>query len=234
MNSLPTPEDRPMLFLRRKQKLDFNIATLKKNDIVILTLDERWNKLFKVIPITAGIERQQDLLNKLLGKEASLYQEQKSIEPEKIKYMNRIMTLTEEAFDKNNEEAKKSLAQSKERIEALNKRAQDIQNELYMMKDRIREANFKLLDATVRHVYSVMSDSRERQKKLDRELEQVKQRLKDLQMERQGMSTDWTEVYSFFHTLLGSDELTKLDQMFLKPEEKKDEANNPATDEKSG
>ncbi|MBP7175036.1 MAG: hypothetical protein KBA53_02310 [Thermoclostridium sp.] len=223
-----------MQFLRRKQKLDFNIATLKKNDIVILTLDERWNKLFKVIPITAEIQRQQAFLNKLLGKEAALYQEQKSIEPEKVKCMNRIMTLTEEAFDKNNEEAKKSLAQSKERIEALNKRAQDILNELYQMKDEIREANFKLLEATVRHVYSVMARSRERQKKLDRELELAKKRLKDLQTERQGMSTDWTEVYSFFHTLLGSDELTKLDQLFLKPEEKKDEAGNPTTDEKNG
>jgi chromosome segregation ATPase len=223
-----------MLFARRKQKLDFNIATLKKNDIVILTLDERWNKLFKIIPISAEVKRQQDFLNKLLGKEAGLYQEQKSIEPEKIKCMNRIMTLTGEAFEKNNEEAKKSLAQSKEKIEALNKRAQDIETEIYQMKDKIREANFKLLEATVRYVYDVMTVSRERQKKLDRELEQAKKRLKDLQTERQNLSTDWTEVYSFFHTLLGSDELTKLDQLFLKPEEKKDEAGNPPSDEKNG
>lgn len=220
-----------MLFARRKQKLDFNIATLKKNDIVILTLDERWNKLFKIIPISAEVKRQQDFLNRLLGQEAGLYQEQKNIEPEKVKYMNRIMTLTGEAFEKNNEEAKKSLAESKEKIEALNKRAQELENEIFQMKDQIREANFKLLDVTVRHVYDVMADSREKQRKLDREMDQVKKRLRDLQAQRQSLSTDWTEVYSFFHALLGSDELTKLDQLFLKPEEKKDEAGNPATDE---
>ncbi len=213
-----------MLFMGRKKKLDFNIATLKRNDIVILTLDERWNKLFKLIPISAEVKRQQDALNKLLGKEAALYQEQKNIEPEKIKYMNRIMTLTGEAFEKNNEEAKKALAESKEKIETLNQRSQEIENEIYQMKDRIRDANFKLLEETVHYVYGVIANSREKQKRLDREMEKAKKRLKELQAERQKLSTDWTDIYSFFHTLLGSDELTKLDQLFLKPEENKDEA----------
>jgi len=220
-----------MQFPWRKQKLDFNIATLKKNDIVILTLDERWNRLFKIIPINGEVKRQQDFLNRLLAKEAGLYHEQKNIEPEKIKYMNRIMMLTKEAFENNNEEAKKALVESKEKIEALNKRAEELENEIFRMKDEIREANFKLLDATVRYVYDVITASRERQKRLDRELEKAKKRLKDLQAERQNLSADWTEIYSFFHTLLGSDELTKLDQLFLKPEEKKDEAGNPVSDE---
>jgi len=220
-----------MLFPWRKQKLDFNIATLKKNDIVILTLDERWNTLFKIIPINSEVKKHQDYLNRLLAKEAGLYQEQKNIEPEKIKHMNRIMMLTTDAFDNNSEEAKKSLVESKEKIEALNKRAQELENEIFQMKDKIRDANFKLLDVTVRYVYDVMTTSREKQKKLDRELEKTKKRLKKLQTERQNLSTDWTEIYSFFHTLLGSDELTKLDQLFLKPEEKKDEAGNPVSDE---
>lgn len=212
-----------MLFIGRKRKLDFSVATLKRNDIIILTLDERWNKIFKLIPISAEVKRQQDALNRLLGKEAALYQEQKNIEPEKIKHMNRIMALTGEAFDNNNEEAKNALAESKERIEALNQRAQDIENEHYQMKDRIREANFSLLEETVHYVYNVISHSRKKQLKLDREMEKAKKRLKELQAERQKLSTDWTEVYSFFHTLLGSDELTKLDQLFLKPEENQDE-----------
>lgn len=212
------------MFMGRRKKLDFNIATLKKNDIVILTLDERWNRIFKTIPISVAVKRQQDALNRLLGKKAALYQEQKNIEPEKIKHMNRIMALTVEAFDKDNEDAKKALAESKEKIEALNRRAQEIENELYQMKDMIRDANFRLLEETVHYVYDIMDRSRDRQKKLDRELEQVKIRLKALQAERQKISTDWTEIYAFFHNLLGSEELTKLDQLFLKPEENKDEA----------
>lgn len=212
--------------MQRKQEIQFNTATLKKNDIVILTLDERWNKLFKIIPINREVKKQQDYLNRLLGQEASLYQEQKSIEPEKIKHMNEIMKLTGEAFDKKNEEAKQRQTELKEKIEALNLRAQEIDNELYIMKDKIQEANFRLLEETVRLVYSVIRDIRRKQKKLDREMEQVKKRLKDLQNERQNITVDWTEVYSFFHTLLGSDELTKLDELFLKPEEAKDEAGN--------
>lgn len=217
--------------LQRKQKLQFNISTLKKNDIVILTLDERWNKLFKIVPISREVKKRQDDLNKLLGLEASLYQEQRSIEPEKIKHMNRIMMLTQEAFDKNNEEAKQGLTTAKENIEALNLRAQKLENEIYLMKDRIREANFKLLEETVRYVYRVMSKAREKKQKLEKEILQAKNRLKDLQAERQSLSTDWTDVYSFFHTLLGSDELTKLDQIFLEPEEMKHETGDTQSNE---
>ncbi|NLN63848.1 MAG: hypothetical protein GX144_00270 [Clostridiaceae bacterium] len=212
-----------MDFMHRKHKLHFDIATLKKNDIVILTLDERWNKLFKLIPISTRVKKQQDILNKLLGQEASLYQEQKNIEPEKIKHLNRIMSLTEEAFDKGNEEAKISLSRSKDRVEELNQRVKEIENEIFLMKDKIRHANFRLLEETVRYVYRVIAISKEKEKKIDRELEQVKKKLKELQAQRQRLSIDWTEIYSFFHALLGSDELTKLDQIFLRPEENKDE-----------
>lgn len=207
-----------MRFMQPKQKLHFNIGTLKKNDIVILTLDERWNKLFKIIPISNPIKKRQDRLNKLLGKEASLFQEQKRIEPEKKKHMNRIILLSQEAFEKNNDEAKKSLSESKQRIEQLNKRSTELENELFIIGNRIREANFQLLEETVRYVYKVIAKSREKERKIEREVERLKKRLRDLQAERQSMSAGWVDVYAFFHDLLGSDELTKLDNLFMKRE----------------
>jgi len=203
-----------------KKKIKFDIATLKRNDISILTLDERWNRLFKIIPINREIEKYQDNLNKLIGQEAALFQEQQNIEPEKKKHMNNIIALTQEAFDKNNEQAKRSLTESKQRIEQLNKRAVELEDELLAMKNKIRESNFKLLEETVRYVYNVMAKSKEREAKLEAELDLLKKRLKELQIQRQNLTTDWTEVYAFFHDLMGSDELTKLDKQFFKQEVK--------------
>jgi len=203
-----------------KKKIKFDIATLKRNDISILTLDERWNRLFKIIPINREIKKYQDNLNKLIGQEAALFQEQQNIEPEKKKHMNNIIALTQEAFDKNNEQAKRSLTESKQRIEQLNKRAVELEDELLAMKNKIRESNFKLLEETVRYVYNVMAKSKEREAKLEAELDLLKKRLKELQIQRQNLTTDWTEVYAFFHDLMGSDELTKLDKQFFKQEVK--------------
>lgn len=203
-----------------KKKIKFNIATLKKNDINILTLDERWNKLFKIIPINREIKKCQDSLNKLIGQEAALFQEQQNIEPEKKKHLNNIIALTQEAFDKDNEQAKHSLVESKQCVEHLNKRAVELEDELLAMKNKIRESNFKLLEETVRYVYNVMAKSKEREAKLEAELDLLKKRLKELQIQRQNLTTDWTEVYAFFHDLMGSDELTKLDKQFFKQEVK--------------
>ena len=107
-----------------------------------------------------------------------------------------------------------------------------MENELFQMKDKIREANFNLLEETVRYVYSFMVKAKEKEAKIQKELEQVKKRLKDLQEQRQNLATDWTDVYTFFHTLLGSEELTKLDLLFLKPEVEANEAGDPQSDEK--
>ncbi len=213
-----------MRLLQRKKKLQFDIATLKKNDIVILTLDERWNRIFKIIPVSPGIKKLQDSLNGLLGKEASLFQEQQNVEPEKRKHMDRILMLTQKAFEENDEKAKQMLAESGEKIEWLNRRAKELENELYNMKDKIREANFRLLEETVRYVYGAMAKSREKEKQLDRELEIAKRRLKELQNKRSNLAADWTEVYAFFHDLLGPDELTRLDRIFLKSEVRENEA----------
>jgi hypothetical protein len=209
-----------------KKKLKFDIATLKKNDITILTLDERWNRLFKIIPITGKIKKYQDNLNKLIGKEAALFQEQQSIEPEKKKHMKNIIALTQEAFEKNNEQAKRSLTASKLRIEQLNKRAEELEDELLQMGSKISESNFKLLEETVKYVYNVMSKSRARKAKLESELKLLRKRLKELQIQRQNLTTDWTEVYAFFHDLLGSEELTRLDMQFLNEEVETDETGN--------
>lgn len=210
-----------------KKKLKFDIATLKKNDISILTLDERWNRIFKIIPISKGIIKCQDNLNRLIAQEAALFQEQQNIEPEKKKHMNNIMALTQEAFEKNNDQAKRSISDSKLRIEQLNKRAGEIDDELLEMKNKIRESNFKLLEETVRYVYSVITRSRKKEAKIEEKLAVLKKKLKKLQEQRQNLLTDWTEVYAFFHDLLGSDELTRLDVQFLNQEVETDEAGNP-------
>ena len=222
-----------MTIMILKKKLKFDISTLKKNDISILTLDERWNKIFKIIPISREVQKCQDNLNRLIGQEATLFQEQQNIDPNKKKHMNNIIALTEEAFKKNNEEAKRSLIQSKQHIEQLNKRAVELEDELFDMKNKIRDSNFKLLDETVRQVYNVMAKSKKEERKLETELNNVKKRLKELQEQRQNLTTDWTEVYAFFHDLLGSDELTKLDMKFLKQEEETDEAGNADSNEKA-
>lgn len=210
-----------------KKKLKFDIATLKKNDISILTLDERWNRIFKIIPISKGIIKCQDNLNRLIAQEAALFQEQQNIEPEKKKHMNNIMALTQEAFEKNNDQAKRSISDSKLRIEQLNKRAGEIDDELLEMKNKIRESNFKLLEETVRYVYSVITRSRKKEAKIEEKLAVLKKKLKKIQEQRQNLLTDWTEVYAFFHDLLGSDELTRLDVQFLNQEVETDEAGNP-------
>ena len=68
---------------------------------------------------------------------------------------------------------------------------------------------------TVLVVYYKIRWNQKRVEELDRLIEETKTKLKEYIDERETMSQDDTDVYSYFHDLLGGEELEKLDRMFF-------------------
>ena len=69
-------------------------------------------------------------MNELIKQEAMLQNEQDNLEPQKRKAMAAIMNLTKEAFEEDNDEAKYKLKENKKEIERINKRINDVMEEL--------------------------------------------------------------------------------------------------------
>lgn len=196
-----------------KNKLDKRV--LRKNDISLLILDERWNSLFKNTERTPEILASEEKLKELLKMQSRLLTESKEISVHKKDLMSRIIQLTQEVFDKNNEDAKKEMSSCEKEIKQINERLGVIEEEIENIPDRIKEANLELLEVTINIVYYKIRFNQKRIKELDALIEDAKSRLKGYIEEKETLAENDTDIYSYFHDLLGGEELEKLDKEFF-------------------
>jgi hypothetical protein len=83
------------------------------------------------------------------------------------------------------------------------------------MPDRIKETNVELLEHTVNVVYFKIRAGHKRVKELEKLIEETRVKLKEYIDEKESLSQDDSSIYSYFHDLLGGEELEKLDRQFF-------------------
>lgn len=204
-------------------------ATLRQHDITRLTIDERWTKLFVSIPMSPELGKAQNDMNELIKKEAMLKNEQDNLEPSKKKTMNLIMGLTKDAFENNNVDAKSRLKDCKKEIERINDRMNRILEDIEKTDDELREANIKLLNDTVKHIFTTLRNNKDRAQAIKEELAAIEKRGADLKSELESINLDWTSFAVNFTDLIGTDLVKKLESEYGL-EELKNETDNSGTD----
>ena len=204
------------LFRRRKperEKMDRKV--LRRNDISLLILDERWNKLFVTSEKTPQIAECEEKVKELLKEQSRLLTESKEIATAKKQCMDRIIKLTTAVFDEENNEAKKEMQQCEKEIKRINERTVKIDEDLDGIPDRIKDANLELLESTVNLVYFKIRSDQKRVEELVVLIEETREKLKAYIDEKETLSQDHTDTYSYFHDLLGGEELERLDEEFF-------------------
>lgn len=205
-------------------------SVLRQNNITRLTIDERWTKLFSGLPMSPAIERMQNEMNELIKQEAMLRHEQESLEPNKRRIMKKIISLTRDAFEENDDEAKSELKKCRKEIERINDRMDIILEDIERTNDELREANIRLLNETVHHVFPTLRNNKERAEAITKELERIRQRENELKEELESINLDWTSFAVNFTELIGSDHVKRLEGQFELEGLKKDEADNSGAD----
>ncbi len=203
------------IFNKKNKAHGFDLKVLFKNDISLLTLDERWNGLFKNMEKTNDIIECENRIKELLKEQSRLITESKDISIKKKECMDSIIRLTTEVFDKNNKEAHTKMQECEKSIVAINKKMEENQERLLDIPKEIREENLKLLEYTVNQVYFSIKENQVRVTELDKEIAEAKERLKKMIEERELLAEDYSDTYSYFHDLLGKDELQKLDEIYF-------------------
>ncbi|WHH58093.1 hypothetical protein [Petroclostridium sp. X23] len=199
----------------KKKTINFDKKVLRKNDISLLIVDERWNALFKIQEKSKNIVECETILRELLKEQSRLMSESKDIAQSKKRCMARIMELTEEAYDKHNPLALQEMQDCQKEINRVNERITVIEHGLDTIPDRIKEANLQLLEETVKEIYIKIGTGQKKVLELETEIEQMKNRLKQAVAEKEELSELVTNAYSYFHDLLGGEELERLDKKFL-------------------
>ena len=196
---------------KKKKKTLFDKMVLRKNDIKLLIVDERWNALFEKYPKTSEIIEIEENLKELLKEQSRLAGEQKNIVAEKRKCMKTIIKLTENAYDENNEAALEAMGQCQSQITDINVRLKEIENELEQLPEKITNANLALLEEAAYQIYFKMKGSHERVKQLEQEINLLKAKLRENITEKQALSEQVDDAYTYLHDLVGKEALEALD-----------------------
>jgi len=178
-------------------------------------LDERWHGIFKNIEKTREIIEKEEVLKELLKEEARLAFEKKEILARKKSCLDKIIKLTPEVFDNNNEQSKAEMEKCEKEINQINERVKSIEEEIENMPERIREANLELLKCTMNSVYFKMRENQLRVKELEELIEKTRKQLAGYIDEKEGLMEYDNEIYAYFHDLLGGEELQKLDNQYF-------------------
>lgn len=205
------------LYRRKSRQRDrkFDKKLLKKNNIHLLILDERWNGLFKDTDKTVEIIQCEKKLKELLKYEAQLTSELKELAHRKKVCMDTIIRLTSDVFDKNDAQAKEKMQSCEKEIKYINKRTKKIEEELEITPDKVKDANLELLEHAVNTIYFKMRSNQKRYKQLEKLIEVTSKKLQEYTEEMEALYQDDTDVYTYFHDLLGGEELEKLDREYF-------------------
>lgn len=201
-------------FWKKKNEEDKNIdiIKLKKSKTPILILDKNWHYMF---PPGRKTQRMLDLekeLNKLLKEQGNLTNQQKDYKKLKKEYMNKIVTLMEEAYDNENDKAKEDMIKSQKSIEEINQKVEDMEQRLYDIPNQIKQVNNQLLSESVQMCYDELKSNRRRLNQLNLEISDLRQKLKD-RIEEKTLKEEMVErTYTFLHNLVGADIVNKLDK----------------------
>lgn len=199
----------------KSKRASFDSKVLRKNDISLLILDERWNKLFENTQKTPQIAAAEEKLKNHIKDEARLTAEAKEIAASKKSHMDRIIKLTPAVFEENNPDAVKEMEFSEKEIKRINDRLKKIEEELDILPEKKKQANLGLLEQTVNIIYFKIRSGRKRVEELEKLIEEERNKLKAYIDEKESLSQDDADIYSYFHDLLGGEELERLDKEYF-------------------
>lgn len=192
-------------------KLNLDKKIIRKNNIPLLYKDDQWIKLFGEIEDKSLTEPKEEIIG--LKKVESEYRaEWRDLEREKTKMMKLILTASDSVNNENQVENVPLLDEYKDTMLTIKDRMDELQFELELIPGKIRDANFRLLEATVAIGYSEIKIKRQVLEESSRELEELRIRLRELVEIKYDAETWVNEGYLYLHGLLGSEVIDQIDR----------------------
>ena len=174
---------------------------LKGKRIPILTLDNKWYRLFTMMEPDPELKRLEENLNTLLKQQGKMNTESKSIKKIKKKLMEEIVQLMEGDDASTN----KKIEENKRLIEECNEKLDDYQDKLLDIPRKIDEANYDLMIRTMEMCYEVLQANSKEIDEIGEWINNIRIELKKNIVRKQEKEIKNHELYSFMHDIFGAD-----------------------------
>ncbi len=204
-----------MFFSKKNMDIELAEKIIKKNKIPILIHYEPWKKLFSK-GFTKTMESLSKEITSVLDRKKELEKELSRLQSLKPKNMAKIIYLSNEVNENKNPAAEMELDRLKEEMEEINENIEAILQKLEQTPKEIQEKNLELLKATIQYAYEDINGGENRLKEVESFIIKLREELNRLREEKENLEEKISAIYNFLHSLLGYEEMEKLDHKLLK------------------
>lgn len=184
---------------------------LKKKNIPIACLDERWLRLFPDSEKTPLIKKLENELKELLKRQGKVNTDLKDIRVVRDKLTQSVLETAEDTSIPENKRLKKQAASQRLIVEARQKQ-DNLERELDELPDKIKEANSALIFESVRVCYQRINQNKQDIDMLEQWIEQMREKLKERVVLKQDKEIMNEEIYTYLHGMLGAGVMEAFDE----------------------
>ncbi|QUH25660.1 hypothetical protein [Serpentinicella alkaliphila] len=198
------------MFFRRSIDIELDENIIKKKKIPILLKDKTW------LYIRDNCKnRAMDSISKelevIIKEEANLQKHMRTMKEKKRVLMNKVINLSDLVNTKGEERYIPEIEKSKSEIEQINIEIDQTYDMLLEFPKKIEQVNLQLLKETVKVAYQNVQTNQTQLNSLDKEIYGLREKLNKLREEKEIVEKKVGILYGFLHTLVGADEMEKLD-----------------------
>jgi len=194
-----------------KQEEVFQKA-LKGKKIPVLTLDNKWHRLFTQAECSPDIKLLSEELNELLKRQGKITTETKEIKKIKSRLMNEIVELMDSLNGaETGKDTNKQLEEKKRLINECNEKVDAYSDEMLELPKKIDEVNLKLMLATMECCYHYIKDNTKEINEISDWITMIRKELKKKVIRKQEGELKNHELYSYMHDIFGADVIELFD-----------------------
>ena len=187
---------------------------LKEKKIPILTLDNKWHRLFTQTNPNKTIRRLEEELNDLLKKQGKATTESKDIKRLKKKLMQEIVENAEGTAEGNNQKALKKMEDNKRLINECNERLTMYEDQLIELPGEIDRVNRELMLQTMDICYDTLKTNETEIEETAKWVAAIRVELKKRLIRKQEMEQMNQELYSYMHDIFGAEVIEIFDMKY--------------------
>lgn len=187
---------------------------LKEKKIPILTLDNKWHRLFTQTNPNKTILRLEEELNDLLKKQGKATTESKDIKRLKKKLMQEIVENAEGTAEGNNQKALKKMEDNKRLINECNERLTMYEDQLIELPGEIDRVNRELMLQTMDICYDTLKTNETEIEETAKWVAAIRVELKKRLIRKQEMQQMNQELYSYMHDIFGAEVIEIFDMKY--------------------
>ncbi|TCO73160.1 hypothetical protein [Marinisporobacter balticus] len=197
-----------------KKTIDLDENIMKRNKISVLIEDKEWLNNFGKYMTKAMEKIAKDLVLKV-KEETEATKEIRGYKKQKKTLMEKILQLSDEVNNNENQEALTKLEEVKNQILRANDQIDAFQFKLETLPKEIENLNKELLTETIKIVYKDIKEGNGRIEQLTEEISKLREQLKNNWDEKIDLEDRVEILYAYLHNTLGYEETNKLDEKFL-------------------